>query len=266
MSTREELIRAMEKAGLYSKLPQRLEAEFGSRISPRRKDVFGIGERWKAIKMVVGERKLGDVQDLGGHSGFFSISAVDEGMADSARVYDINTEALEIGRLLALELGISDKVEYIRQPIDLGFIKQLAASDTIFCLNLIHHAGSNFDQAKVESVGWGSYAEEWLHELRNKFKFAVIGVGFKKAKPVLWDVPIHERPMAFSAIVRAAGWRILYDANVQDQHVFGARFARGLRCCGFMDRAMTVIHEVRNRFASPGKAVKRGRYHLYILE
>lgn len=100
-------------------------------------------------------------------------------MASSPVVYDLNPRAIAAGRIMAHELGIDDD------------------TDTVICLNLLHHAGARFDNAEVAQVGWQAYATEWLELLRTKSRLVIFGLGLKGRKPVHWDVAPNDRARRF---------------------------------------------------------------------
>lgn len=222
----------------------------------------------------------GGAIDLGGNSGFFSLSLVAEGLLTESTVYDANPAALEAGRQMAEMMGLSDKVRFVEQQISLEWLRSLEPVDTVICLNLIHHAGAVFDIVEVNGRGWQLYANDWLSELRRISKRCIFGVRFKGSKPVNWDVNKQDRPRVMLQMAKAQGWNPLYDANVQDIADFGVQRASGLRSSGAVSmisdhkvvaKLLTWINKLMRKWKKAGLVKEKpisklNKYHLFILE
>ncbi len=248
----------------YIQLPPRLAKAYGGGKALETEDAFGANDRLRAIMQVLEGRNLGNMVDLGGHSGFFSLSLVDGGIAETSIVYDLDDKALEAGRLMAIELGIEQKVSFVKQGIDIEFMKTMPAYDTILNLNLIHHAGSLFDVEEVREVGWEQYAQMTLDCMRCKSKTALFGVGIKKNKPVHLSTRRDQLASAIEEIAAKAGWTVRYSANVQDILALGAERANGAyKRNGIADKMRDLVPR---KLRGGPKGSKRDRYHLYILE
>lgn len=249
----------------YTQLPERLTKLYGEDY--KKNDEFGVIDRFIVIKEVLRETPLGNMADLGGHSGYFSLSFVDEGMASFSTVYDLNEKALEMGKKMSGALGLSEKVIFIEQGISLDFIKNMEPVDTVICLNLIHHAGMLFDVDVVSSMGWDEYARQWLTALRNKCNLLIFGVGFKGSKPPYWNVKKYERPARLYSIAQESGWSIVYDANVYDIRHYGASYADGRWTKGMRIKRQ-ILYSFRRLSLLFNKTIgdKTHRYHLYIMK
>ncbi|MFC1680858.1 hypothetical protein ACFL1S_03565 [Pseudomonadota bacterium] len=258
------LLKAMDDASGYCLLPESLNKRVERGGQEWIQDTFGVRDRWKVIERHLGKRDIGAVMDLGGHSGYFSLSAVESGFATSARVYDLDTRALTVGALSARLMSIEDRVTFIQEPLSIDFVENMPSSDSIFCLNLIHHAGSTFDTEAVKSGGWHDYAMRWLSALRAKANFAVVGIGYKgRSKPAEWHAPFYQRPRIFSELVRNTGWTIEYSGNVADIGTLGMRFADGLREHVLVNKMLHKMHKKINGMRRWPR--KTASYHLYIL-
>lgn len=275
----------------YSRLPPRLEKMFPELASQQKDDVHGVAARLKAMQTVLSGRNLGTMIDLGGNSGYFCLSLIDAGMANKATVYDIDMlgESLAAGRTMADLLSIADRIQFVKQKIELEFVQNLPAVDTMICLNLLHHAGRLFDVESVNENGWGRYAQEWLAAMRNKSRLAIVGLAFDSEAPPNWDEPTKSRAERFARIADSAGWSILYYANVRELERLGVDAAKGrfeapsegtveaiLRfgtktSNAFPFRPMKqVLKQLLRRVGALPKIQNRtgsmGTYHLYILE
>jgi hypothetical protein len=166
-------------------------------------------------------------------------------------------------------MGLGDAVAFEQRSIDLRFVRSLPQADLLICLNLIHHAGAQFDIPDVELRGWEEYACEWLAEVRGKCKAAVIGTGFKLRRPLHWDVSDLERPRRFADLAARAGWSLLYDANVEDIRRLGVRRANGrwTRTRSELRWKAMMLRQRACRRLSGGDQddSRRGKYHIFVL-
>jgi hypothetical protein len=164
-------------------------------------------------------------------------------------------------------------VQFVEQRIDLEFCRRMPSVDTVICLNLLHHAGDIFDASEVARLGWQRYAEQWLVELRQKCRVAILGLGLKQKKPLHWDVPKHERAAIFTSMAEGAGWKTLYSANVEEMHTLGIAeankgshvLAPGAAAQPTASRPWRPVRELLNLFGRPAPS-KRQNYHFYIFE
>jgi len=257
----------------YTRFPERLKLQDPSLAGYEKEDEFGVLERLRAIEAVFGDVALGRIIDLGGNSGYFALSLLDSGRASHATVVDLDGGALAAGRTMALAMGLEDRIDFVEQKIDLGYVRAMASHDTVICLNLIHHGGALYDIAEVDRDGWAAYARQWLAELRSKSTRAIIGVGFKGNKPVNWDVPRSARLFHFQQILEETGWSVLYDSNVEDIRTMGVARANGRRRRGSEQAAAAVwrapldrLCGLRYRLAGAPRSTKLAKYHLFLIE
>ncbi len=272
----ENLRNEFQKLSVYTRLPSRLEKMYPEIAAQQRDDKTGSLDRLEAIKVVLGDRNLGKVVDLAGNSGYFCLSLIDAGMIERATVYDMASDALSAGRIMARQMAVDDRIEFVEQKIDLDFLRSLPRVDTMFCLYLLHHAGTLFDLVRVEAKGWERYAEDWLSEMRHKCRLAVVAVGFKATRPPHWNAPRALRPARFGQMAERAGWRILYDGNVQDIRTLGVEAANGRYTKGgqLLNRGSGPLTRMIEKLARRARIIppqkhstdRRGVYHLYILE
>lgn len=227
-------------------------------------DAFGVRDRWDVIRRFLESVTVGSIVDLGGHTGFLSVSALNAGLAQTARVYDVDSNALRAGEACAKLMGIEDRIQFVRNPVTLEFVERMPRVDCVFCLNLIHHAGSLFDVDHVASMGWEAYARRFVKALRGRSNVAVLGIGFKgRAKPPNWHAAYFDRPAEFRSMVLQSGWRIEYSANVADIGFPGRRLADGLRDRPLANRFM---HRIDRWLAHVREdRTKKSRYHIYLL-
>lgn len=280
-------LRDLTECAGYSRLPPRL-AQLYPQVT-QADDVHGVAARLGAMQSVLANDNLGTMQDLGGNAGYFCLSLIDSGRADSATVFDVMPRTLAAGRTMAELLGIADKIKYVERKIDLDFVRDLPKSDTFICLNLLHHAGLLFDQDKVREQGWAPYMQEFLRIIRGKSRIAIIGMAFDHTAPINWNEPVVSRAQAFKKFIEDAGWSVRYYANVRELERLGVEGAKGrfvARPDGFADATIKAgIKLVNSSLLQPfkevvKKALRKNKvlpkvqnltgsqkyYHLYILD
>jgi hypothetical protein len=258
----------LEHAAKYAILPERLQARYPDLV-PRDPARRGVVERLEAMRSAWGGRDLGVVADLAGHSGFFSQTLLDDGNARRAIVYERDPGAIRIGRLMAAELGIADRIEYVRQNLSLAFLRVMPVVGAILCLNILHHAGITFDTGLVREIGWERYAMDFLHVLRSKCEALALSIGFRKGRPPAWPGAMLTRPRRFADIIERSGWDIVSAANVEDIRRLGIqragrRYTSSAPVCAMRTASLLFEHHARALLGEP-KALPQRFYHIYML-
>jgi len=253
----------------YSPVPFKLKGQFDRHgvVLHDREDEFGSRSRLKAITETLGNTALGEVYDLGGNAGYFSLELCGQGLAKRATVFDTSEELLELGRQMANATSLGDQVHFLNQPIDLDFIKTMPAVDTVICLNLLHHAGILFDVETVRKMGWETYLYHCLVAFQQKCNVLIFGVGLKGKKPTNWPIAPFRRARKIVSVAERAGWAVVYDANVLEIARLGVRKADNSRkkfrfkeLVNGLSESTPLVARLKNK--SSGKL---GDYHLYIL-
>ncbi|MBM4020262.1 MAG: class I SAM-dependent methyltransferase [Planctomycetes bacterium] len=270
----DEMIEELRNFNSYVWLPTRVETQLQIKTEDFKQDRFGARSRLNLIRNTLSGLKVGKVVDLAGHSGYFSLELLDAGTVSESVVYDINDEVLRFGERLAMRMDLQDAIKFVKKDLRLDNIADLPDADLALCLNLIHHAGTLFDRDAVATLGWGKYATQYLSVLRTKYRYAIVGVGFKSRHPASWPVFKPLRPLYFCDIIAKSGWRLIYDANIYDLATFGEEEASGLRTRRSarirLAQLMSAIvghrasNAVYDRFRKP-HASKLNKYHIFIL-
>ncbi len=195
----------------YLQLPERLARKLEIENTS---DYKGVKARFEYIKSYFEKNSLQSIVNIGGNCGFFSLSLLDEDLAQEAIIYDIKEDMLDIGGKIADAMNLSDRCRFEKKMINLAELESLPEADVLICQNVIHHAGDYFDEELVKEKGWGDYSQLFLQKLRSKYDRAVLAVGFKWNKPKYWDVEKTERRNIFAGMLDEAGWKIASDANV----------------------------------------------------
>ncbi|SDM01887.1 class I SAM-dependent methyltransferase [Halarsenatibacter silvermanii] len=195
----------------YLQLPERLARRLDLE---NKSDYKGVKARCSFIKSYFEDCDFRDIVNIGGNCGHFSLSLLDEDLAEEAKIYDIKEDMLAMGRKIAAAMELSERAEFEQKMIDLDKLDSLPDADVLICQNVIHHAGDYFDEELVKEMGWGAYIRKFLERLRPKYGAAVLAVGFKWNKPKYWDVEKSRRRAFFRGTLKRSGWNIVSDANV----------------------------------------------------
>lgn len=85
------------------------------------------------------------IVDIGGNTGYFSFRSIEAG-AESVCLIEGNEAHAEFVRQAAKSLGISERLAVLNQYLDLANSKLNFHVDYIFLLNVLHHAGDDYDK------------------------------------------------------------------------------------------------------------------------
>lgn len=202
------------KHGVYQQLPAFLTRDFGIRAP--------VDERWR------GDRTRLDylrsridftglrVVDIGANTGFFSLTLAHD---DAAQVTAVEPDPANNAFLQAVgqHYGL-DRMQASATPVTLDTVGALPESDLVLLLNVLHHAGDDFDRTHVPDAGaLAAYMTEYLARLARTTGRMVYQLGYNwcgnKATPVF---PGVREPYAMlrylEPIFRDAGWVIEHAA------------------------------------------------------
>lgn len=197
------------KHGVYQQLPDFLSRDFGVRAP--------VDERWR------GDRSRLDylrtrlnfqglhVVDIGANTGFFSLTLAhdDRAQVTSREPDPANHDFLQaVRRHYALaQLQLSDA------PVTVDTVADLPSSDVVLLLNVLHHAGDDFDRDRVPTPdALAEYMTEYLTRLARTTRRMVYQLGYNwcgnKATPLM---PVRE-PYAMlrylAPIFQKSDWQI----------------------------------------------------------
>lgn len=152
------------------------------------------------------------IGDVGANTGFFTLSLAHSHSQAQFLAYETNPNHADFVRLLADAFGMTNVTV---QPIavDLAGIDRLPQHDILLHLNVLHHAGHDFDRDLVSSAqDFPGYAVSYLSRLRRKTAVMVFQMGSNwggnKATPI---VPVRDdcgKIVLFDRILREAGWQV----------------------------------------------------------
>lgn len=152
------------------------------------------------------------VADVGANTGFFALSLAHRYPNCRFAAYETNPNHVNFIRLVAdaFELG---NVTVQAKSVDLAGIDDLPNFDVLLHLNVLHHAGQDFDSGLVtEPQEMTPYAEAYLSKLAKRASTLAFQMGYNwggdKTRPII--APENQMAMVawLSNLFRRTGWQI----------------------------------------------------------
>jgi hypothetical protein len=199
------------KHSVYQNIPDFVSAEIGY-TEP-------IDEAWRGDRprfsylADVRAPKAGELWvDFGANTGFFSLSLARQYPRTSFVAVEANPNHSRFISRVAKYFSL-DNVSVIERAIGMAQLAQLPRSDFLLHLNVLHHAGHDFDSAEVSTrEGFPRYARSYLSLLREQTCGMLFQLGSNwggdKRQPLV-DVGDDALKLGtFSSWLRDAGWRV----------------------------------------------------------
>lgn len=119
----------------------------------------------------------GSVIDIGANVGFFGLSLAYD-FSIPVYCFEPNEKYCTLMRKLA-KLAPLEHFEVVAQSVTPSSMDMLPQASTALLLNVLHHAGHDFDRERVNTVGdLPAYFEEWAAGLREHVENLVVQVGY----------------------------------------------------------------------------------------
>lgn len=205
-----ELYAETSKHGQYQTIPDRLAALLGIQ--------FEVNEEWRGdrpryplIKEFIQESACRSVLDVGANTGFFALSLAGDLPHLSVKACELNKTHARIIELLARVGGY--QVAVTDQPADLAHAGGFGLHDCALHLNILHHAGHDFDAIHVKDRdAYRSYAVAYLQAFRGTARRMVYQMGYNwKGDKTLPLIPKEDQAgkVRFTLdLFAASGWAV----------------------------------------------------------
>ena len=157
---------------------------------------FQVNEEWRGdrprypviISQIPTQPNL-RVLDVGANTGFFSLSIAHDRPKARVTACELNTTHARIIGLLA-EVGGYGNVKVIDTPANLDNLPRFEQQDCILHLNILHHAGHDFDREHIPNQSaYKKYAIEYLRRLGAIGRQLIFQMGYNhggnKATPLV---------------------------------------------------------------------------------
>lgn len=151
--------------------------------------------------------------DFGANTGFFSLSLAHEFPRSEVLAIEANPNHASFIDTIAQAFSMRQRLKVLASGITLDTLSDIGCHDVMLHLNVLHHAGADFDQEHVRSVlDFGTYAENYLRCLQGATSRLVFQMGSNlwgdKSLPI---VPVDDdlaKLRLFASWLQYAGWRI----------------------------------------------------------
>ncbi len=173
-----ELLKEESKHSGYQMLPPCLVEVMGEApaglVGDKRQDASRYD--WFNCKW---DSSVNSIIDIGANLGYFSFRALKDFNVkiNAYEPYEPHAEAMSIIRELC---GFNpEEVIISNKSVGMKEIDALPAADLLILLNVLQHAGEDFDSDMVLSIeGWRDYAIGYLKKLRNKTRLMFFQMGY----------------------------------------------------------------------------------------
>lgn len=210
-----ETIRALygekSKHAGYQTLPEFLAGSLDLQFSVN-EEWRGDRPRYPVIRQMIGQWRPETLLDVGANTGFFSFSLAHDFPTLQVLACEPNPRHGEIIRLLA-EFAPRLNVRCSTRMVDRAGLLEFPPQDCILHLNILHHAGHDFDRELVpDRAAFPAYARAYLRQLAQRAPHLIFQMGYhwggNKEEPL---VGRHEqgRKIGFTLeLFRDAGWQL----------------------------------------------------------
>jgi hypothetical protein len=165
--------------------------------------------------------------DFGANTGFFTLSLAHAFPQTRFVAVEANVEHTNFIAEVISAFGMQN-IELIPKAFGLDHLPQIGATNVMLHLNLLHHAGADFDTgAVVDRRTFWPYAERYLSQLRQRTKILIFQMGCNLwgNKQLPLAIPYDDLDMLqrLTALFSATGWalsRIAYPVKKNQNVVY----------------------------------------------
>lgn len=160
------------------------------------------------------------IADIGANTGFFSLNFAHSRLDLNVAAYELNPRHAEFIELAAAAFELP--VEVRSRWCDLEGVGRLPTFGAILLLNVLHHAGFDFDRDLADTnAAFEKHAVKYLTSLRDSTRRLVFQIGSNrggdKARPVVPRDDDVQRLAWITRTLAKAGWRVAHLGYAQLQ-------------------------------------------------
>lgn len=150
--------------------------------------------------------------DFGANTGYFSLTIAHRHPERKVLAIEANPEHISFIETVT-QCFAMENVSVIGEPITIETLSQVPKQDVMLHLNVLHHAGADFDQGKVNGrEDFLHYAVEYLRRLQECTDMLVFQLGSNlwgdKTKPIIGSNDDAAKLILFSDLLVRANWKI----------------------------------------------------------
>jgi len=189
-----------------------------------------INEEWRGdtarYKYILEELvELGSLSicDVGANTGFFSLSLAHRFSSANVFAFEGNRNHTEFMKIIKEAFSITN-IEIENYYIDYDGIEILGQYDVLLNLNVLHHAGIDFDKDKTGYEELDRYLVEYLQKLLPKTKRIIFQMGYNwggnKSKPIVELNDDLGKILFTTKTFNKAGWGLKKIAHITKNKSF----------------------------------------------
>jgi hypothetical protein len=199
------------KHSRYQNIPEFVRVELGYAEQ--------INEEWRGdtarYRYILDSMEIppgASVGDVGANTGFFTLSLAHRFKDSFFTAYEANPNHADFIRLVAEHFGL-ENVQVRETMVDLDGIARMDSHDTLLLLNVLHHAGYDFDGGIGKTVeNFRAYAADYLGRLGGKTSALLFQMGSNwggnKTNPIIGREDDTGKVLFASALFIETGWDI----------------------------------------------------------
>jgi len=201
----------LSKHAQYQTVPESLALKLGVQFEVN-EEWRGDRPRYPSILDYARQHAAKRILDVGANTGYFALSLAEDIPEAALTACELNSTHAEIIGLLA-ELGGYGNISVTDRPADLVNVDTFGTFDLALHLNILHHAGHDFDKALVpDREAFMDYGVEYLKRFAKTTTRMVFQMGYNwggnKQLPLV-PVKDQEGKVRFTVqLMEKAGWTI----------------------------------------------------------
>lgn len=177
---------------------------------------FTINEDWRGdsarYRYILNEINGGEViGDVGANTGFFTLSLAKEFPDSNFFAYEMNDRHVEFINEISEYFNLTN-ITALSVSVNYNGLELIKNHDILLHLNVLHHAGVDFDKEFLKNeLDFSNYAEKYFTKLLNKTKILFFQMGYNwggnKQKPI---VPLNadmEKILFILRLFAKTGWK-----------------------------------------------------------
>ena len=250
------LYEEVSKHSAYQSIPEFVTSAIGYQV-PIQEEWRDDKIRWRYFSGVLTDPKLLKWCDFGANTGFFALTLAHTFPERQVLAIEANSSHARFIETVMSSFNLAN-LSIRTEAVTIDNLSSIPPQDVLLHLNVLHHAGMDFDKGRVSGPGdFMAYAEDYLHRLRGRTRTLVFQLGSNlwgdKSKPIVdhWDDAT--KLLLYCRLLIRSGWRI-------DHIAYASKGANGIE---YSSLSETIVAHLRKELPETSAVQKElGRYNL----
>lgn len=201
----------LSRHSVYQSVPDFVASATGYQVAIN-EEWRGDRVRWRYLAERLSSPALVRWCDVGANTGFFSLTLAHDHPSREVLAVEANPNHARFIERIRDAFALRN-LAVSQQAVDIDGIEKLGEHDVLLHLNVLHHAGMDFDRLRVTGPGdFAPYARDYLAGLRAAARVLVFHMGSNlwgdKSRPLVGATEDEAKLRLFAGWLTAAGWRI----------------------------------------------------------